>query len=366
MKVAYMIGALERGGTETLLLDTIRQATPEGLDCILIYRKGGAMLSEFIQTGIVIEHLPIQHRIDILYVFRLRRMLLSHRVQIIHAQTPFDAFLAYWAVIGTQISLVLSFHGYDFGWSWFAHRMLKFIVKRTDVNIYVSNHLRNYYVVAYSLSCFDKQKVIYNGINFEKLDVSHSNTFREELGISPPELLMGCIGNFVAVRDQLTICRFLDKLQKSTIDFRFVFVGSRNSSNSLYDDCVKFCRENGLLNRVYFVGSRHDVPRILKNLDAFVYASNHDSFGIAVVEAMAAGVPVFVNDWPVMQEITEGGGAYLYRTKDSDDLLEKIVPFCQNKLSYLDKAKKNASLVKNKYSIHHHVCQVIHLYKSIV
>jgi len=100
----------------------------------------------------------------------------------------------------------------------------------------------------------------------------------------------------------------------------------------LYDDCVNYCKQNGLEYKVLFLGSRTDIPQILDQLDAFVYATDHDTFGIAVVEAMAVGVPVFVNDWEVMKEITvDGKYATLYKTKDEKDLLREFMLFLQNK-----------------------------------
>lgn len=69
-----------------------------------------------------------------------------------------------------------------------------------------------------------------------------------------------------------------------------------------------------------FLGLWDDVPSLLATMDAFVYATRHDSFGIAVVEAMASRVPTFVNDWGVMNELTKGGRyATLYKTDDIED-----------------------------------------------
>ncbi|WP_080055457.1 glycosyltransferase [Spirosoma aerolatum] len=368
-KVAFMLGALERGGTETLLLDTLKQAANAELDCLLVHRKNGVLLHEFQRTGVPLYHYPIMHSFDPGYFMRLRKLFQTEGIQIVHAQLPLDAFLAYWSSVGTGIRIILSFHGYDFNYSRLAHRLVQFIIQRTSLNLYVSQHLRAHYMAAYSLNNVpQKQKVLYNGVDFGKFELTIKTSIRQELGISPSALLIGSVGNFVAVRDQLTICKFLLELKKKSIDFHFVFVGARSeSAPSLYDDCMAFCTANGLMNWVHFIGSRQDVPSILKDLDAFVYASDHDTFGIAVVEAMAVGIPVFVNDWIVMQEITENGNwATLYKTKDINDLITKFHCFKYRKTSFREKAAENAVSVRNTYSIQRHIQTLKEYYRMVV
>lgn len=368
-KVAFMLGALERGGTETLLLDTLKQAANAELDCLLIHRKNGTLLPEFQQTGVPLYHYPIRHSFDLGYLIKLRKLFQTEDIQIVHAQLPLDAFLAYWSSVGTGIRIILSFHGYDFNYSRWVHRLVRFIIRRTNLNLYVSQHLRAYYMAAYSLNnVLQKQKLLYNGVDFGKFELAVETSIRKELGISPSALLIGSVGNFVAVRDQLTICKFLLELKNRSIDFYFVFVGAKSeSAPSLYDDCVEFCTANGLTNWVHFLGSRQDVPSILKDLDAFVYASDHDTFGIAVVEAMTVGIPVFVNDWPVMLEITENGRlASIYKTKDIDNLVEHILVYCQDSSRLLREAKQRASYIRARYSIQNHVEELKKIYEGIM
>jgi glycosyltransferase involved in cell wall biosynthesis len=96
------------------------------------------------------------------------------------------------------------------------------------------------------------------------------------------------------------------------------------------------------------------VPEILNQLDAFIYATNHDTFGIAVIEAMSVGLPVFVNDWEVMIEITDQKEhGIFYETKNEQDLLNKFLNFLQNKKMHLDKAKSDAKWVEQRYGITH-------------
>jgi len=375
-KIAFLLGSLNRGGTETLLLDVFRNATKNALDAVCIYRKTGVLETEFESSGVRMKRIPFSKNIAG-YLLRLRKELIRENVEVIHAHQPIDALYAYLASWGLKKKIVLTFHGYDYTDGKVGQAILRYIVRRTDDNIYVSDTQREYYQHKYGLYP-QKQRVVYNGISFDKLDTfdtrsaalsrtpGNTQSLRNELKLSTNTLLMGAVGNFNAVRDQLTMCHFLKLLHEKQVDFHFVFVGKRVVGlEYLYDRCVEYCQENGLEKKVSFLGVRNDVPSILGNLDAFVYSTDHDTFGIAVVEAMAMKIPVFVNDWGVMQEITDNGKyASLYKTKDDEDLLREFMLFLQNKPLYDEKAKKAAEYVREQYSIEKHIEKLMMVYSE--
>jgi len=370
MKIAYLLGSLNRGGTETLLLDVFRNAEKNCLDAIGIYRKKGDLEYEFIESGVKMYRLSVGKNL-IAYLIQLRKLLIESETTVAHAQQPIDALYARLACIGTKIKIILTLHGYDFTTKKFSSFILRFIIKRTNVNIFVSEAQQIHYQQKYRLKS-KKQQVVYNGISFEKLNVfayQHAlsqpmSNLRDELSISSNTLLLGMVGNFVPGRNQMIICRFLKGLKAENVDFHLVFVGGRDKKlPHLYDDCVDFCKQNDLKQNVSFLGSRNDVPDILKQLDTFVYATDHDTFGIAVVEAMAVGIPVFVNDWEVMTEITENGKyVTLYKSNDEVDLLQQFMVFLQDRETYKDKAREAACFVSEKYSIEKHIENLKHVY----
>lgn len=375
MKVAYLLGSLNRGGTETLLLDVLRNGAKHHLDAIAVYRKTGALEDDFLMCGVTIYKLSFKKNI-VTYLLGLRKLLIGNKIRIAHAQQPLDALYAWLACMGTGIKVVHTFHGYDFTENRVGNLILGFIIKRADINIYVSDTQRKYYQEKFGLNP-EKQKVVYNGISFDKLDVVDSiegqisrqafTKLHTELQLSSEAFLLGAVGNFNDVRDQLTVCRFLKLFNEQKFDFHFVFVGKKiESAPELYNDCVSFCKENGLSDVVSFLGSRNDVPQLLHELDAFIYSTDHDTFGIAVVEAMAVGIPVFVNDWGVMNEITDAGKyATLYKTKDEGDLLREFLLFLQNKPAYQALAQAASTFVREKYSIEKHIQHLKALYISL-
>jgi glycosyltransferase involved in cell wall biosynthesis len=366
MKVAYLLGSLNRGGTETLLLDVINHIQDTDFQALCIHRKRGVLESDFRNSGKKMIHLPTVKNI-FKYLFRLRKTLKSEEVNIVHAQQAIDAFYARMACIASPIRVVLTTHGFDYDVKGFYAFLLPLILKTTDLNLYVSNYQKDYYSTKYKLNkC--KQKLVYNGLSFAKFKSSNLDPIdlRAEFKISPNSYLMASVGNFVPGRDQLTLCRFITLLKKKSFDFHFIFIGKKSDTEpNLYDDCVSYCNANNLMDVVSFAGSRSDVPEILKQIDAFVYATDHDTFGIAVVEAMYNKLPVFVNDWQVMSEIT-GNGKYalLYKTKDEHDLLDKFLKYQQNN-DILDTSAAS-KYIQDNFSIENHIRSLKSIYQSLL
>lgn len=369
MKIAILFGSLNRGGAETLLLDVFETVTNNTLPIIGIYRKSGILESRFIATGNEMVKLPMKKNI-FSYLLSLRKQLLQHNVTVAHAQQPIDALLAKIATLGTSIKVVLTLHGYDFTATRMQSFILKVILPHTNKNIYVSQHQLDYYQKKYNLTS-QKQCLVYNGILFDKLKIKsaeniNNNTLRMELGITQDVLLLGSVGNFTTVRDQLTLCKAALELDKLHVDFRLVFAGKAPEGNTArYDECVAYCIENKLTNKVLFLGSREDIPSLLVSLDAFVYATDHDTFGIAVVEAIASAVPCFVNDWEVMTEITENGKyATIYPTKDALTLSNLLANFSANKVHLQNQSLELARNVRERYSIDNHINNLKSIYIS--
>ena len=289
MTVAYLLGSLNRGGTETLVLDTFRNAQKAGYQMIGIYRHEGAYLTDFQQTGVPFIHCAVKKHRFITYFLQLRKVLLQNNVQIVHAQQFIDCLYAKLATLGTSIKIVETFHGYDFDASWLNRRLIDLSMRLADRVCFVSMNEKEYYLKAYNKKDSDKYQVVYNGISFDKLDQQYEepdflqqtpSTAENLTKIDPPQagithyrLRMAMVGNFVSVRSQSIVCRAIDLLaQRGVSDFDFYFIGRRNEQEPWrYDDCVTFCRDRHL-NHVHFMGGRADVPAILQHLDAFVYS----------------------------------------------------------------------------------------------
>ena len=373
MKVAFLLGSLNRGGLETLVLDVFRKASCADFDFIGIYRKTGSYLPDFEATGVPFFQCSPSKGRYISYLFRLRKLLKNGKIQIVHAQQTIDFLFAKIACLGTDIKVVETFHGYDFGGSRVLKCMTRLSIRLADAVCFVSEAQCKYYIKAYRLSkkMQGKCHVVYNGVNFSKLDQKYDipDFLKKIDSVQPRKIKLAMVGNFVSVRSQSVVCKALAVLSKRGLgDFDFYFIGKRNDKETWrYDDFVSFVEGNGLSECVHFMGGRGDVPAILQNIDGFVYSTDHDTFGIAVVEAMAAGLPVLVNDWDVMREITQNGKwATLYKSNEVEDCADKIANLIEN----LQLCQKRATTYMNDiidfYSIEKHITRLGNVYKRLL
>lgn len=365
MKVAFILGSLNRGGAESLILDILKSTR---LQFIGIHRKGGDYKSDFYNTNHNFYECNLKKTNLNLYLKTVRNILKKENVDIVHVHQYIDVLLTKLSIIFTNIKLVTTKHGYDFKLSFFQKLLVYIGFIISDKVLFVSYAQKDYYLKKYKIKDSDKYQVVYNGINFEKLDVEPIKLDLPTKHVPTQRgMKLAMVGNFVPGRSQNTVCQFAHLLRKNDFKFDLYFIGKKSDAEPWrYDNCVRYCEENNLTDFVHFLGGRGDVPQILNNIDAFIYSTDHDTFGIAVIEAIAAGVPTFVNDWVVMNEVCNNGRwATIYRTKDAEDLLDKFMDFTKNVDIYKSIAKKNAIAVRSAYSIETHINNIKRIYNSL-
>lgn len=360
------MGTLNRGGAETLAVDICHNAEQAGLDIVVIHRKGGALLEDFRDSGVEMIELRPRSVFDLGYLARLRKIVKHRSLDILHAHQVIDACYALLATAGMPTKVVLSLHGHGLSDGVLSGTLRRVAIANADRVLFVSNNQRQHYIERFG--SIEHGFVCFNGLDFTKFNEEAKLLLRNEFKISNKAILLGAVGNFSSGRDQLTICRFLALLQLEDISFHFVFIGAASGAEpELYQQCVEYCQANGLAKWVTFIGSRSDVPSLLPQLDAFLYSTAHDTFGIAVVEAIAAGIPVFVNDWRVLREVTnEGSLATLYASKDTSDLLAKFLDFYANQKSYKEQAQLHALQVREQYSIEKYLTNLRQIYERLL
>ncbi len=166
----------------------------------------------------------------------------------------------------------------------------------------------------------------------------------------------------------MTVCKALPSLLKEYQNLHFFFIGAKDKKSPQYfDDCYNFCKNHGLLERTHFMGSRKDVYDLLKELDVFVYSSNHDSFGISVIEAMLSGIPTIVNDLPPLLEITHNGlYAEIFKSGSPENLKIAIEKLTDNILLRNQLSFEANNWARKNFTIEAHIKSLKNIYSRIL
>lgn len=165
--------------------------------------------------------------------------------------------------------------------------------------------------------------IVYNGIDetkFIKTDEKHNNDVKRII----------CVARIVPEKKgQDILIRACSLLAKKKIPFDCVFVGEPPTEHPEYLENLRSLVHNLQIDeQVHFLGNRNDVPRMLSESDIFVLPSRYEGFGIAIVEAMMAKIPVIASNLDGPREILEGGYGYLFdvgNDKKLANLLEQII-----------------------------------------
>ena len=131
-------------------------------------------------------------------------------------------------------------------------------------------------------------------------------------------------------------------------------------------DCLNVCIENGIADRVHFLGGRGDVPDILAALDVFVFSSLHEGLPVAVSEAMLADVPMIVSDiGPLLEATGDGEFAEVFPVGDHAALTEKLLMLLHDPSKRDDLSKRAKKFALENFSIDAHMRELVSLYQAL-
>jgi len=366
MKVLHTLDSLNRGGAEMMALDVCRNARANGLDLTFLATGGGDLEADFRNSGVDFIRLERKRPIDLELAAQIRQIIRARSIQVVHSHQPVEALHLYFATRGSNTKRVMTLHGASPGAK--NELALRFVLPRTHGCVVISNDLHN--AVANKHRLYKKKRflVISNGVDPKRLELSDRN-LRDDLGISSDSFLIGMVANFspVARKDQMTVCQALPRIFKALPRAHFVFVGSRSpTAPHFFDDCVRFCRREGISERTHFLGKRSDIANVLRALDVFVLSSEREGSPISVIEAMMMGIPTVLSDIAALREVSNDAAcAELFRTGDSEDLANKLITLAE-KAEYRARLGAQAKQwATENFSIGNHITNLIRFYGCV-
>jgi glycosyltransferase involved in cell wall biosynthesis len=173
----------------------------------------------------------------------------------------------------------------------------------------------------------DKVKTLRCPIDLARYDGADGSKFRAELGVSRQDLLVTAVGHAVAVKGWDVLVRAFTEVAGEFPHVHLGLVGSIDSTEEcefaqMIDGLV---RQAGLTGRIRLVGRRSDIPACLAGSDVFVLPSRSEGQPLALMEAMASGLPcVAAAVGGIPETIRHGENGLLFAREDVDQLTDRL------------------------------------------
>ena len=266
----------------------------------------------------------------------VKRLVEENKYQIVHCHSPIGGVICRLACrkarkTGTKV--IYTAHGFHFfkGASkaaWLIYYPIEKLCSRyTDVLITINQEdFRN----AQKMHAKRVEYVPGIGVHTEEIKnaVVDRTQMRTSFGFSDGDFVFMSAGQISVRKNHEVIIRALAKINNEKVKYLIVGFGEEQ------ERLKKLVAELHLKDRVVFAGYRKDVKEILHAVDAFAFPSLQEGLPVALMEAMAAGLPVVCSRIRGNIDLIENGkGGYLYDCLDIDGFAEgmKKIVFGENK-----------------------------------
>jgi glycosyltransferase involved in cell wall biosynthesis len=132
-------------------------------------------------------------------------------------------------------------------------------------------------------NAIDAKKFIYN--------TAIREAYRNKLALNN-SFVLGHVGRFNSQKNHIYLIEIFKEVEKLYSNSKLLLVGDGH----LQDTIKKMVKELNLIDKVIFLGTRKDVAEIYQAVDAFVFPSFYEGLPVTLIEAQAAGLPVFVSN----------------------------------------------------------------------
>jgi glycosyltransferase involved in cell wall biosynthesis len=332
MKILQVCSVTSFGGGERHVADLSRALVDRGHEVFVALVPGSPLSAELSFVGEA-RVFALSPRNYVKNVRGLARFAREQGIEIVHAHAARDYHLAALAVrFAPGARLVLTRHVL-FPLRTINRPVLSRVDRVIAVSEAVAESLRQNGVIESS-----RITVVYNGI-----DVGRFAQASEGLGARDDgPALVGTVGHLAPIKGHDVFVRAAALIAARRERVRFVVIGEDKSPEMEHRRSLeKLVTELGLNDVVTLPGWREDMPAALSSFTVFVSAARSEPFGLAIVEAMAAGLPVVATASEGAVEIIEDGDTgKLVPVDDPEALAEAI-----NKL--LDDPHERARLGRN-------------------
>lgn len=306
MKINILCSNYEPGGAQRAAIRLNKQLKQEGYTCELYFFHPKSIIVPEDNLKFILER-RIQSPIDFLdFLSKLGRKISDERPDVVLTFLPFaniiGQFMASWYKVPKRVASHRNVSEKELrGVMRILDRLWAEIGVYTRITAVSDSTKRSFKY--YSEKAYNKIVIVNNGLNFVP-SPKPKETCRQKFKLANDQFIIGNIGRLVEQKNQQLLVQILPKLNNTML----VIVGKGELRNKLYELSTKL----NVTNRLKIIDEINavDIPDFYKAIDVFVMPSLYEGLSNALIEALAAGVPVISSDVPSQRDV-------LYNQKDN-------------------------------------------------
>ena len=267
-------------------------------------------------------------------VKQMKELVAKERFDIIHCHSPIGAAITR-IVAGKfrkkhHLKIIYTAHGFHFYKgapfkNWLIYYPMEYILSRyTD--ILITLNAEDYRLAKRKFKIKDILYVPGVGIDIEKFGkaVFNMSEKKKELGLGEKDIMLLSVGDLSANKNHEAVILAMGKLNNKSL--HYYIAGKGKLENML----KKTAEANGCRSNVHILGYRTDIAELCQVADIFVFPSLREGLPVALMEAMAAGVPCIATKIRGNVDLIESGKNGILTSPDSKDIAKAIVWMCRN------------------------------------
>jgi len=305
LNILQISSASSFGGGERYVADLTNSLTARGHDLYVAVRPRSPLTRHLRLPPERIFVLPLRNALDVRSAHELDRFVRRQRIEVVHAHMARDYSLASYASRRNRQTKFIATRHVLFQLNRLHRHTLARATRVIAVSQAVANELRAQEIVS------ERQiAVVPNGIDVERFSRAHASfdraQFLRTMGLPANCLLVGSIGELRTLKRHDDFIRAAAMIVKKVPETQFVLAGlDTSASGEVRRGLENLVVESGLKDCFYFLGWLDEAERLMCALDVFVSASETESFGLVIAEAMAAGTAVVATETDGAKEVVE-------------------------------------------------------------
>jgi len=315
----FLVDRLEYGGAEQVVKHLYKHIDGELFEpCICCLAEIGSLGKEMLEGGFNVITLKSKPGRDLLLPIRLAGLMRKLKVRIVHAHTSTATRYAALAKFFINIPVFIqTYHGREIRGNK-GGKLYRFLLSFLDARVYICNRLAN------DSDSSLGSVVIYNGIEIS----NGSPTFlgkRGVYGVDDGDFIILNIANIKREKGQDVLIKAFSRFRANNVRAK-LFIAGNIADSDYYKDLCALVEQFSLKDKVFFLGLRRDIAKLLAACDVFVLSSVTEGMPMSILEAMAAKKPVIASDVGGIREvISHLESGYLVKRGDVNALAEAFI-----------------------------------------